>query len=411
LIVKIQTSNDNSKDGSTINEIKRILTPGQMDILRGSAFGKFLDLPHSKIQIQLLNHILLREVYQPRTDEIWFDFGGRLFRFGIEEFALITGLKCTGTCKKLNIAKVSQGLYDNYFSGVLLTRSCIRVQFLKKSWTSDEDAVKFAKLHLLANFLMGSQDSHRFDRCYLDIIDSADFDDYAWGTDVFEFTFHYLRMSMKNREQMHNRGKSDGAGYMYRCYGFILALQIWFYEICDTAEGVVCTSIGANEIPRMLKWEVRDTYNYLYIQRAFSNLDSSKNVTPTLEEKQSLLLHSFFQKKNEFNRNETHTTSTSQPTSNSEIMDRLNSITSDVENLKKLFFDFSRRVLADLELFKNTFIVSLIHSINNLGCKRRIRFIGIYQKLKPPFDFNVTVVTDKSWFYTIHAPGKFLDSS
>ncbi|GER45353.1 AGC (cAMP-dependent, partial [Striga asiatica] len=81
-----------------------------------------------------------------------------------------------------------------------------------------------------------------------------------------------------------------------------------------------------------------------------------KNVAPTLEEKQSVLLVTFFQKKNEFNRDETHTTSTPQPTSNSEIIDRLNSISSDVENLKQLCYDFSKRVMADLELFKNTFI-------------------------------------------------------
>ncbi|GER49881.1 rubrerythrin [Striga asiatica] len=83
-----------------------------------------------------------------------------------------------------------------------------------------------------------------------------------------------------------------------------------------------------------------------------------KNVAPTLEEKQSLLLVTFFQNKNEFNRNETHTTSTPQPTSNSEIIDRLNSISSDVENLKQLFYDFSKWVMADLELLKNTFIIS-----------------------------------------------------
>ncbi|CAA0828459.1 Unknown protein, partial [Striga hermonthica] len=44
------------------------------------------------------------------------------------------------------------------------------------------------------------------------------------------------------------------------------------------------------------------------------------------------------------------------------------------------------------------------------GVLKRPRKVGD-GKLKPPFDFNVTVVTDKSWFYTIHEPGKFLDSS
>ncbi|CAA0837922.1 Domain of unknown function (DUF1985 [Striga hermonthica] len=230
------------------------------------------------VQIQLVNHILLREVYQSRNAEIWFDFGGKMFRFGIEEFALITGLKCIGSCKKLNIPKVKQGLYDKYFAKVGLSRNCIRWQFLKRSWKSDDDAVKFAKLHLLANFLMGSQDSHRLDRCYLDVIDGSDFDEYPCGIDVFEFTFQYLKKSIRNRQQMHNNVRTDGAGYLYRCYGLIIALQIWFYEICNTAYGIVCTSLGGQPIPRLLKWEIRDSYNRLFIERVFSNLDSSKVI-------------------------------------------------------------------------------------------------------------------------------------
>ncbi|CAA0809716.1 Domain of unknown function (DUF1985 [Striga hermonthica] len=297
--VKVQNSNDNSKDRSTINDIKRTLTTAQLEAFRRTPFGKFLDLPHCIVQNQLINHILLREVHQNRSDEVWFDFGGKLLRFGIEEFAVITGLKCIGKTKKLNIPKISGGLHDKFLDGVELSRNHIRWQFLKKAWSCDEDAVKFAKLHLLANFLMGSQEALRIDRCYVDLIDSPECDDHAWGKEVFDFTLYYLKKSIHSREQMHIYEKPEGSGYLYRCYGLILALQTWFYEVCDTAEGVICTSVGDRDIPRLLKWEVRESYNRLFLQRTFLNLPLSKfkNIVPTEEEKLTLSLDSFFKKK------------------------------------------------------------------------------------------------------------------
>ncbi|CAA0834917.1 Domain of unknown function (DUF1985 [Striga hermonthica] len=191
--VKVQNSNDNSKEKCTISDIKKMLTKEQLEAFRMSAFGKFLDLPHCIVQNQLVNYILLREVHQSRTYEIWFDFGGKFLRFGIEEFVVVTGLKCTGLSKKLNIPKIANGLHDKYFAGLELTRSHIMWQFMKKLWASDEDAMKFAKLHFLANFLMGSQDALHIDRCFVDMIDSPECDDYSWGTVVFQFTLQYLK--------------------------------------------------------------------------------------------------------------------------------------------------------------------------------------------------------------------------
>ncbi|GER45264.1 ADP-ribosylation factor [Striga asiatica] len=94
LVVKIINSNDNSRSTTPIADIKRLLSNDQLEVFRNSAFGKFIDLPHYKIQNQLVNLISLREVHQPRLDEMWFDFGGKIMRFGVEEFAVISGLNC-----------------------------------------------------------------------------------------------------------------------------------------------------------------------------------------------------------------------------------------------------------------------------------------------------------------------------
>ncbi|CAA0823444.1 Domain of unknown function (DUF1985 [Striga hermonthica] len=316
-----------------------------------------------------------REVHQSRTDELWFNFGGNFLRFGIEEFYVVTGLKCTRQSKKLNIPKISNGLHDKYFKGVDLTRNHIRWQFQKKSWASDEDAVKLAKLHLLENFLMGSQDALRIERCYVDMIDSAECDDYSWGTDLFEFTFHYLKKSIHTREQMHIFEKAEGAGYLYRCYGLILALQTWFYEVCEPAQGVLSTNVGVHDIPRILKWEVQDIYTRIFMERTFSDLHYSKfkNIIPTEAERQILLLNSFFKNKNKFTQNEIPSTDTPRHTNGVDVITRLDTITAELESLKQSFLEFSRRAFAEFEFFKEKLLKASDVNDKNTSVKSPIR--------------------------------------
>ncbi|CAA0827625.1 Unknown protein [Striga hermonthica] len=357
--IKIINSNDNSKADCAINDIKNSLTEGQLDMFKKTVFGKFLNIPHCKFQTQLVNMLLLREVNQRRSDEVWINFAGKVLRFGIEEFALISGMKCIGSTKKLSVQQVSDGLFDTYFAGFRLSRNYIRSQFLSKVWKNDEDAVKLAKLHLLANFLLGAQDTLLLDRRYLDIIDSSECDEFPWGTEVFEYTIHYLKKTLHNRRAMHTR-KDDVNDYLFRCYGFILALQIWFFEICDTADGLICSRIVGEDMPRMVKWEVKGCYNRLFIDRHFMNLSHDKfnNLSPTDFEKSNLHLDGFFKKKNQFLLDDD--SSSNGPTHiQSEILNRLDEMgqkqtemANEIGMLKNMFMEFSTRSATDFAMLK-----------------------------------------------------------
>ncbi|CAA0822785.1 Domain of unknown function (DUF1985 [Striga hermonthica] len=270
--VKMQNSNDNSKEKCTISDIKKMLTKEKLEAFRMSCYGKFLDLPHCIVQNQLVNYILLCEVHQSSTDEIWFDFGVKFLRFDIEEFAVVTGLKCTGLTKKLNIPKIVNGLNDKYFDGIEITQS------------------------------------HISPKC----------DEYSWGTAVFQFTLNYLKKSIQTREQMHISDNAEGSN-LYQLYGLILALRAWFYEVSDTAEGVVATHVGVYDIPRIIKWEVRETSTRSFVQRTFSNLDYSK--TPS--------------------------SAAPQHTNEDDVITHLDTLTAEVQNLKEAFHDFSRRVFIE----------------------------------------------------------------
>ncbi|GER31947.1 sentrin-specific protease 1 [Striga asiatica] len=261
----------NSKEDSTISRITELLTEGQFEMFKKTVFGKFLDIPH----------------YAP-------------FRHRRVCTDIRNAMHCIQ--REINLSTVTGGLYDTYFSRFRLSRQEIRSQFIYKVWKNDEDAMKFAKLHLLANFLLGTQDTLLLDRRYLDIIDSDECEEYAWGKEVFEFTVHYLKKTLPNWQKMHTRGDKEKSEYLFRCYGFILALQIWFYEICDTANGLICTRSVGEDVPRMLRWEVKGTHNRSKLQRHFMNLphDKFNNLSPTTIEKSSLNLNGFFKKRNEF---------------------------------------------------------------------------------------------------------------
>ncbi|KAF4393337.1 hypothetical protein F8388_023141 [Cannabis sativa] len=67
-------------------------------IIEKKALKGFQDL---KLQALLVHHIMLREVYSMSEDvDFWFKINGTMVRFSIEEFSLITELKCHGNDDK-----------------------------------------------------------------------------------------------------------------------------------------------------------------------------------------------------------------------------------------------------------------------------------------------------------------------
>ncbi|KAG5592028.1 hypothetical protein H5410_042542 [Solanum commersonii] len=62
--------------------------------LEQTPFGVFYDIHHIRIQCQLLRHLMILEYENVRDDMFVVKINGIELRFGIKEFAAITGLKC-----------------------------------------------------------------------------------------------------------------------------------------------------------------------------------------------------------------------------------------------------------------------------------------------------------------------------
>ncbi|XP_062112449.1 uncharacterized protein LOC133823602 [Humulus lupulus] len=198
-----------------ITALHQLLSPKQISDFADSCFGHFLSLPSFVMQYQLIHNLLLRELKQPNPHEIWIGVAGMKLRFGIEEFALVTGIRCVGSHDKQEYARPSNSFLNTYYKGMKkVTKENVREILFNKGWKNDADAVKLANIYLMHIFLLSSSSLDVvIPQADFDILDSGEFGQFPWGKEVFK----------------------------------------WFYECCPYLNGNFC-HLNAGSIPRIINW-------------------------------------------------------------------------------------------------------------------------------------------------------------
>ncbi|KAG5582742.1 hypothetical protein H5410_053369 [Solanum commersonii] len=120
------------------------LTKSQLQIFSDTCFGFFLKLPPVILQTQLIHSLLMMEVVQEKTDEIW----------------LLVNGKC---------------------------------------WTSDQDAVKISILHFINTFLLCDLPENKVPNWHFELVESGDYETYPWGKLVFHETFASLKNVLRGK--------------------------------------------------------------------------------------------------------------------------------------------------------------------------------------------------------------------
>ncbi|XP_062103306.1 uncharacterized protein LOC133814352 [Humulus lupulus] len=231
-----------------------------------------------------------RELKQPNPHEIWIGVAGMKLRFGIEEFALVTGIRCVGSHDKQEYARPSNSFLNTYYKGMKkVTKENVREILFNKGWKNDADAVKLANIYLLHIFLLGSSSLDAvIPQADFDILDSGEFGQFPWGKEVFKVTIE----SLKN-----NVGKKTKDNF-YRLYGFPYAFQVWFYECCPCLNGNFC-HLNAGSIPRIINWTNSENIKFDKVSYTLSMSCAElqlRNITPTAKERKKLHLEELFPK-------------------------------------------------------------------------------------------------------------------
>ncbi|XP_075076777.1 uncharacterized protein LOC107825928 [Nicotiana tabacum] len=256
-----------------IHQLKANLSKRQLRLFKKTCFGYFLDLPPMIVQIRVMHHSLMREVHHEVKNEMRFVVNDSRLRFGLGEFALVTGLKCKGYTSIESIAE--NRLISKYFETASVTFAQLADCFKKKKWETDDDALKIAVLYFVNNFLFSQLKTKAISRSYIDLVESGNFNNYPWGIDVYKATID----SCSNKFQ-------DKPSF-YRLGGFRLALQTWLYECFPSLDGHFADHLGNNKLLRILKWVVLGQIHNERVALQMCSLQRKqlKNITPTDDEK------------------------------------------------------------------------------------------------------------------------------
>ncbi|KAL2486326.1 DUF1985 domain-containing protein [Abeliophyllum distichum] len=156
-------------------------------------FRYFLQVNEIVLNHQLIHQVFLKEVKQPNVDEMWFNLSDNLVRFSLEEFCLITGLRCFGEEKRSKYDEIYCRIKHEILGHLPnVLHSDVYDIFLHKPQLSDRDVVKFGIFLLLTNLFFITAYKRSVEESLMVLVDCEDMNSYAWSKELFKFTLSSL---------------------------------------------------------------------------------------------------------------------------------------------------------------------------------------------------------------------------
>ncbi|XP_052181137.1 uncharacterized protein LOC127794229 [Diospyros lotus] len=219
--------------------------------------GHFLKMPLSLhlTAPQLIYHVLLREVTFPGAhhDEMWFEIGGTPYRYGRQEFILISGLRFGAIDreslepKPIEPESLRARLFPQHKKGV--TGDDLELLISTREDMVSEDALKLIYIAVVDMFLLGQDErGHVDDFLWTMAEDLQAFEMFPWGTYVYSKSQHYIRLATKERKLTGEGGKK------INLYGFVWAFQWWLIEMFPWIQNKWAVRLSDADIPRCRKW-------------------------------------------------------------------------------------------------------------------------------------------------------------
>ncbi|GMN60031.1 hypothetical protein TIFTF001_029125 [Ficus carica] len=257
-------------------EISPKRTQGEIEI---SDTKKFMSSPEMNIADpgMLFHNIVMRLTdHSSMGDALWFEVGEDLGRFSINEFCLITGMKCVGST---HLPLVESRLITRYFSTVRgVSREHLELHLSNAAnLDNDDDAVKLSLLYLTFSIPLSNANSVKIDPKFFALADNiAEFNDFPWGVLSWEATRTAICNSIENRVASKRIPLKKNDKVHYSVAGFPHALLVWAYETLPTI-ATKFSSKYEHAIPRMLSWTTADNVRFDDVMSAFTEVDEKQN--------------------------------------------------------------------------------------------------------------------------------------
>ncbi|GMN52676.1 hypothetical protein TIFTF001_021812 [Ficus carica] len=280
-----------------VSDTKKFMSSPEMNIADPGMYAavvdqrcikQFLGLSNLGWAGQLFHNIVMRLTdHSSMGDALWFEVGEDLGRFSINEFYLITDMKCVGST---HLPLVESRLITRYFSTVRgVSREHLELHLSNAAnLDNDDDAVKLSLLYLTFSIPLSNANSVKIDPKFFALADNiAEFNDFPWGVLSWEATRTAICNSVENRVASKRIPLKKNDKVHYSVAGFPHALLVWAYETLPTI-ATKFSSKYEHAIPRMLSWTTADNVRFDDVMSAFTEVGEKQPkgfvMMPTEEE-------------------------------------------------------------------------------------------------------------------------------
>ncbi|PON85634.1 hypothetical protein TorRG33x02_186360 [Trema orientale] len=194
---------------NVLQDIINKLSIQQKEDFRNSVFGHFLNVKVVNTIPQLLHHLVIRQCQADKDDELAFNINGRHYKFTLQEYTAVMGLK-TREIVNIEEHELKKGTLYRFLEKILeetnkeekndknisksVQRKHLELAFDKYNAKNDDMIIKLAKLHIIENFLLGNQDKIAINETYVDMLDyNWMVEEYHWGRISYNETIQRIK--------------------------------------------------------------------------------------------------------------------------------------------------------------------------------------------------------------------------
>ncbi|XP_075092384.1 uncharacterized protein LOC142172618 [Nicotiana tabacum] len=225
-------------------KLKR-LCPNGLKLFKKTCFGYLLSFPNLCMQNQAIHLLMKYELKSSDASYFIAELKGERLKFGLREFAVITGLGCHTEVTDFGytpsyVSKIMSSYFPNK---IKVEKTYLKHIVITKSWINDEDAVKLCILYLIEYFICPSERYHigLVDHFRFYLVESGQYESFPWGVQ----SYRQLIESVRHR--------LNPFVHSYLIQGFPLAMKVWLYKCCSSVNIDIATKIS-NSTPRILNW-------------------------------------------------------------------------------------------------------------------------------------------------------------
>ncbi|GER56905.1 hypothetical protein STAS_34665 [Striga asiatica] len=240
-----------------------------------SCFRPLLHILDLKLASQIIHHLLQRTLKSSENekDAVWFKFGEKEARFGLQEFSLVSRFKIVHDVASYELTK--KDLLNKFDD------------LVKKK--EDADLIyKLGLITVLEHVVLSNECRALVDEKWFHLVENLEeFNSNPWGNLSYEYTVKLFK-----RKSFDNKNNTE---MKYSLHGFPLAIMVWAFEALPELGRKFAQTCGSGRLPRILFWKMEKQLRSEQLSVFFntSEVEVRRTLQPSRHEVQTLYLKEF----------------------------------------------------------------------------------------------------------------------